>query len=265
MKYIPKEINENVNVSKTHPLKEFSSLLIGLFLSVIAIYIILGFVVDLIIPVVPAKFETKIAGFFEDKINKEKSKNNPYVDSLFNELVSHFPNKDQSFKLHIVDNRTINALALPGGHIVLFQGLIDEVESENELIFILGHELGHINNRDHLKGMGRGLVLVLLSSFLSVDDIALKIISGPINATESKFSQKQEIMADRFGLDMLNAFYGHCGGALSFFNRISSEEELSKFEYFFSTHPNPQERVNNIKERINLSSFKVEEIEKLKI
>ena len=46
----------------------------------------------------------------------------------------------------------MNAVALPGGNIVVFAGLLKEIKSENELAMILGHELGHFAHRDHLRG-----------------------------------------------------------------------------------------------------------------
>jgi hypothetical protein len=67
-----------------------------------------------------------------------------------------------------------------------------QVESENELAFVLGHELGHFRNRDHLKSLGRDLALALLIATLSqgssVGDLAA--LSGDLAGRS--FSREQE-------------------------------------------------------------------------
>lgn len=263
MQYIPKEIEGNVNVSKSHPLKEFSALLLGLVISIVTLYIILGFIVDIIIPLIPPKFEYKIAEYFTKKIDQKESVSLPAIQEIFNNLISEFPDTSFNFTLHIVENKIVNAVALPGGHILLFKGLIDEIESENELSFVLGHELGHFYNRDHLRGMGRGLILVLLSSLFSAQEYVMNLFSGSIMAAESKFSQKQEKAADRFGLELLNNVYGHTGGSLSFFTRLKEDNKIKKFQYFFSSHPNPEERIIALENIIKSASYHSEETKNL--
>jgi Zn-dependent protease with chaperone function len=74
--------------------------------------------------------------------------------------------QDMQYKIHIIPDPRINAMALPGGNIVVFSALIKETGSENELAFVLAHELGHFANRDHLRGLGRRLLLLTASAAL---------------------------------------------------------------------------------------------------
>ena len=53
---------------------------------------------------------------------------------------------------------------------IVTAGLLEKVESENELAFIIGHELGHFRNRDHIRGLGRGLAIGILITAVSGND-----------------------------------------------------------------------------------------------
>jgi Zn-dependent protease with chaperone function len=62
-----------------------------------------------------------------------------------------------------VQSDAVNAMAVPGGKMVVFSGLLDSLSSTNGLMFVLAHEVGHFKNRDHLRLMGRGIVLSILA------------------------------------------------------------------------------------------------------
>ena len=118
--------------------------------------------------------------------------------------------------LAIAASPQINALALPGGHVVVFSGLIDGMSSENGLAFVLAHELAHFKHRDHLRGMGRGLVLVAASAW-SVAPLGtdLNADSGR-QSRRCSYSQSREAAADAAALE-LHCKYGDVGGAEELF------------------------------------------------
>ncbi len=69
-----------------------------------------------------------------------------------------------------------------GGHILLFQGLLDILKTENSLSFVIGHELGHFKNRDHLRGLGRGIVLTALSAtFTGANSNLTSLLPRPLS------------------------------------------------------------------------------------
>ena len=113
-------------------------------------------------------------------------------------------------------------MALPGGLIVVTQGLLDQVESENELAFVLGHELGHFRNRDHLRALGRGVVISLFFAVVTGNDVAGLGIKAT-DLTLRGFSREQETRADEFGLAIVHAEYGHVNQASRLFERWDEE------------------------------------------
>ena len=261
MKYTPKELKGNVNISHTSPIKEFLVLLGGLLAIVLAIYILLGFAVNLIAPRLSPEIEQGIGIIFSNVYEqKEKSPADARLQELFDGLVNETSWKGMQFTVSLVPDPRVNAMALPGGRVVVFQGLIKEVESENELAFVLAHELGHFANRDHLRGLGRMLVFVAISAtILGPDSSVTAFLMNSLQNVEMKFSQNQEQSADLYALDLLYKRYGQVAGARDFMERIGGKEKRGRFLYYFSTHPHPKERVNALEERIRSRGYRVEE------
>ncbi len=258
MKYTPVERQENANISQTHPLKELFLLLGGVLGLLIMIYIVLGVAVDLIVPHLPAGFERGLgqlyAGAFEGQANREAES---YLQGVLDHLIEQSSQLDKGpYNIHIVPSNQANALALPGGHIVILSALLAEMESENELAFILAHELGHFANRDHLKGLGRGLVLTAISSMLfGVDNTLTNFLMKSLMTVDMRFSQQQETKADVFALNLVNKHYGHVSGATDFFETLSRNDSRGRLTYFFATHPYPLDRVARMQEEIQRREY----------
>ncbi len=263
MKYVPKELKGNVNVSRTSPLKELTILLGGILGITIAVYAALGFALDLVVTSLPVSIEHKLGSLYSSVY--EDSKVTPAgtaLQSMLDRLAAEIPpGKDSGqpipeYRVHIVTSTSENAFALPGGNIVVFSALVKESASENELAFVLAHELGHFANRDHLRGLGRRLVLLTASAALFGGDSRVSgFIMNSLLSVEMKFSQHQESAADLWALDLLNRRYGHVAGATDFFKRMSKQEKRGRFLYYFATHPFPESRIRKLEEKIEEKQY----------
>lgn len=260
MRYVPKELNYNPNISPTSPLKELFFLLSILFLTILGIYIILGAMVNIIVPKIPQSMEEKIGRlytqFLRENFKETNNKAKEQIQNLLDDLVKKIPSSER-YKVHIIENEKTNALALPGNNIIIFTGLLKKINSENELAFVLAHELGHFVHRDHLKALGRSLVLFFLSSLLlGEDNTVTDFFRNSLLKTEMKFSQIQEKKADLFALDLLNKKYGHVAGAIKFLEKIPGKN-VPKLFYFFATHPHPEQRIKTLKKAIKIKGYKI--------
>ena len=258
MRYIPRLLKDNVNVSKTPALREFFVLLGGLLAVIVGIYVVLGFAVDFIVSRLPLEVEQTLEKIYSKFYENIPQDTEPAIklQSLLDELLKELPEQGLDYKVHIVSNSKANALALPGGHIVVFSALLDEVSSENELSMILAHELGHFANRDHLRGLGRQIVLLTISiTVLGADNPATNFLKGSLVNVQMKYSQHQERQADLFAVELLNKRYGHVAGAVDFFNRLKEKEKMSRFLYFFAMHPPHRERIITIKKYIQKNGY----------
>lgn len=262
MKYTPKELEDNVNISPTSLIREFFFLIGSVLTITLIVYVALGFAVDLIVPRLSPELEQRLGSIYGSiYTGTEEAGDEKRLQQVLDSLSSVQPeNKGWQYRVHLVQDKRINALALPGGNIVLYSGLLDEVESENELAFVLAHELGHFAHRDHLRGLGRRLILLaMVTSVFGQDSSISEFMSNSLLDVEMRFSQGQEKMADLWAVDLLNRKYGHAGGAVDFLDRIARKEKNGRLAYFFSTHPYPLNRVKALQKYIMIKGYQVKE------
>lgn len=251
MKYTPRRPVTNVNISSTHPLKEFAVLAGGLLVIVVVIYLALGLAVDLIVPRLSVDIEKQIGAVLTDVL--AETDEITAATRPFQQIVDRLQEKCVQLPypvfVHIQQADSINAAALPGGHMVVTTGLLERVASENELAFVLAHELGHFTHRDHLRGLGRMLVLITASTaLLGADNSINGMIGQSVMLTELSFSRRQESRADEFALDTLYCRYGHVGEATAFFKKIPQDLDPGRFGHYFASHPENRRRIEHLQQ-----------------
>ena len=250
MRYIAKKPRDGINVSDTHPLVEASTLVVGLAGIFLLIALLLIFLVEVALYFVPAEKEARL---FSNWLPEDLVTVSP-ADERLNEtqllvdrLAEHWVDAPYDFRVEIDDSDVVNAMALPGGLIIVTEGLLDEVGSENELAFVLGHELGHFRNRDHLRALGRGIVLSLFFTVATGSDVSgvgIKVTDIALRG----FSREQEENADEFGLSVAYAEYGHVAEAWRLFERWDDGDgSLLDIASYLATHPEPGDRVDELR------------------
>jgi Zn-dependent protease with chaperone function len=244
------------------PLRDFFVLTLGLLSIIVALYLFLGFGVDLLLPRMPPDLEERIALTLlaANPADDTDSQKQRYLQVLLDTLQGRCAELPYQLRVRIRPAPHVNALALPGGHIIVFSGLLDAVTSENELAFVLAHQMGHYAHGDHLRGLGRGLVFLALSAVLFGPDSSAGIMLGKtLNVSELTFSRKQEVQADEFALETLYCAYGHVAGASDFYERIPRERTSGRFGHFFSTQPEKRRRIFHLLEFIQSNGFSLAE------
>ena len=251
MKYTPRQPKTNVNVTPWSPLREFSVLTGGLAVIMAVLYLLLGMAVDLVVPRLSVDFEHKMAGGLVDRFVKNpplNSEQQSWVQELADRLQTRCTELPYQFQIHVSAAPQVNALAFPGGHIVVFQGLLDQVGSENELAYILAHEMGHYAHRDHLRGLGRAMVFIAMATLLFGPDSSVAgFLGNTLGMTELGFSRQQETAADEFGLKTLNCLYGHVNGSTDFFIKIPQSQDPGQWGHYFASHPANARRIAHLK------------------
>jgi predicted Zn-dependent protease len=266
VKYTPKELTDNVNVPHVHPLRELFVLLGGVLLVLLIGYLILGLIVDVVAahlsPATEQKINQRLAPLYAKLFTNtapDRVAANRELQGLMEKVQRASGLTQLTCRVVIVESADINALALPGGQMVVFSGLLAAVESENELAMVLAHELGHFAHRDHLRGLGRGLVLLTMSTvLLGGDDTVSRFLQNSLTSTELKFSRQQELAADDWGLHAVVKQYGHAGGCADFFRRLNRREKLPRWFAAFGTHPNAESRVRRLEEKIAKEKYRLD-------
>ncbi len=249
MKYVAKIIDEEDNYSHESHFWEGIKIFVRIVLITLAIYMFLGLLVDFAVPHIPLSWENSLSVPIMAEAmqmgNEAKNVDTGKIQNLLDSLAALMPKEQQrNFRIFIVEKKEANALALPGGNIILFTELLQEVKSENELAMILAHELGHFANRDHLRGLGRSFLFFIVSTaLLGGDNAAVRSFMNSSGILTNTYSRNQENAADRYALDLLVKKYGHAGGATDFFKRLAGKETLPELTHYLSTHPSSNRRV----------------------
>lgn len=244
MRYSPKLPDDLVNTPNSNFLRDFFKWLFLLVILFVFAFLLLTWSIDKIVEALSPEQEKYISSSLKTSLYKE-AKPNQYLQDVLDRLT---PCIDLPYKVKVytVDKQEPNAFAMLGGDIYVTSGLIKELDSENELAFILGHELGHFKHKDHLRQMGYG-VLLLGAMALIGESIDLNFGNTLISFGGAKYSQKAELRADMTGIKSVICAYGNAAGTLHFFKKQAKD---SPWEYFGATHPDFQTRIDRIESHI---------------
>lgn len=159
-----------------------------------------------------------------------------------------------SFVIHVAEDTSIvNAVAFPGGVIVIYRGLLFKLEHESELFALLGHEAGHIVERHGMKNLTRQVLFsVALSLFLrQTSGLADFYISNSSALLNLSYDRSQEREADEFGLQMMHAASFDPDGMVRLFEKLkAATKDETRIPLFLSTHPDIDDRISALRNRI---------------
>ncbi|MHC4338265.1 MAG: M48 family metallopeptidase, partial [Planctomycetota bacterium] len=162
----------------------------------------------------------------------------------------------RNFEYHFValNDKSVNALALPGGYVYITKGLLKQLTSEAQLAAILGHEVTHIVARDVAALMSREIGIdILLAAATPKKTPRAALIARDLTRQilGLRFSRQDERDADIGGLDyMVRAGYNPYGMVETM--QMLQKLQKSRPVEFFSTHPNPENRIEYITEEIEV-------------
>ena len=156
------------------------------------------------------------------------------------------------YRLHlsVADTPIVNALALPGGRIILFRGLIERAGSAEEVTGVLAHELAHVTLRHPTQSLivsvGWSAMLTALTGGASGSSDAIAQIASEL--ATSAYSRDVESEADAEGVAILEKAGIDSGGLIGFFDKIRKlEEQGLQIPEFFASHPLTEDRIAAIR------------------
>jgi predicted Zn-dependent protease len=182
-----------------------------------------------------------------------------YINSVGHKIVAicHTPNEEFSYKA--IDHKSVNAFALPGGYIYITTGLLKVLNSEAQLAAILAHETAHVTARHIAQQITRDFFINAgLSVAGSQASTSVMRVASIVKQLEGmSFTREQERMADEVGLDYLVKAGYTPYGMIETMETLQRQSNSQTIE-FFSTHPNPENRIGYLQERINEKGYRGE-------
>ncbi len=244
--------DDGVNIPQENPLIFALKLLFSLAILIAVFYTILRLSIDLIATNLPLSYEKKLSSLVLVDLNISDASSSKYLDELSTAL-SRCADVGYDVKTYIISQPDPNAFALPGGVIYITDSMLDKLESQNELVMILAHEMGHFKNRDHLKGFGNAMIIYLISLILGESYGGVLDIS--LNISNAKFSQQAEFESDLFALDVMECAYGNVADATELFKRLDGGDS---WRYFLASHPTFQDRIDRMDSHIQKHGYTLE-------
>jgi Zn-dependent protease with chaperone function len=153
-------------------------------------------------------------------------------------------------RITVVKDNIVNAFALPGGRIVVYQGLLDQVRSYPELAALLSHEFIHINNRHSTKSIFRRLGSKVFVGLLfgKLGSVTAVLVDHADNLKSLKYSRKLEKEADLEGLAILRERKIDPAGFVNLFTHMKAAAPGGSLPEFMASHPELDSRISYIKE-----------------
>jgi len=191
-----------------------------------------------------------------------------YLENLVYKLAVHSPLVDPRFTLVVVDDRQVNAFAVPGGVIGVNTGLMLTAETEDELAGVLSHELGHLSQRHFARSQEANKYNQWLALGGLLASIAAASTGGSQAGTlglavgasaqsvaaqnQLRYSRNYEQEADRIGMQTLTQSGYEPRAMPTFFARLDrATRQLGYVPEFLLTHPLSSSRLSDLERRVS--------------
>lgn len=214
----------------------------------------------LIVPWLAVRMANKVPVSFEEKMGNglfDALKSGMKIDNSKTAILNDFfaalniPSK-YNIRLSVVNEDVVNAFAMPGGNIVVYDKLLNGMNSYEELAALLSHEFTHVNNKHTTKSLFRQLGSTVFLSVLIGDVGALSsvIIGNADRLKGLSYGRSLEKEADLNGLQLLSDRKIDCNGFIKLFDLLQKEENVvggrAPAEWI-SSHPDLQKRIEYVK------------------
>ena len=149
-----------------------------------------------------------------------------------------------AWELKIInDDKTLNAFATPGGYIYIYTGLLKFLDSEDQLLGVLAHEMAHADQRHSTRQLTKNVGLtILLDAALGKKESVEQVVGALISL---QFSRSSESEADEYSVKYLCNTPYNAAGSAGFFKKMLDNPTPPEF---LSTHPSPKNRVKDIED-----------------
>ncbi|HTZ11422.1 MAG TPA: Maf and M48 domain-containing protein [Candidatus Margulisiibacteriota bacterium] len=199
-----------------------------------------------------AKEVEKEYKFADDPLLKER------VERVGKRIAAVSDRKEINYSFNVLDDEEVNAVSLPGGYVYVNKGLLDKIESDDELAGVLAHEVGHIVARHSIKKLQgyQGYSLLKLLAIVAP-------VSGEVGAAADTaftelllgYGREDELLADKLGTRYAKLAGYDPHGMLKFLEKLQDIDRRKPLEpkSYFKTHPYVPDRIRVVKEELGES------------
>lgn len=178
-----------------------------------------------------------------------------FVDQVGNRLVNNSIAKQTGYRYEfhlLADKNTINAFALPGGQIFITYALFSKLENEDQLAGVLGHEIGHVVGRHSAERIAnQGLMEGILNGVaVGVDPNTAQGAAAIAQMLNMSYGREDELQSDDLGIKFMMDSNYNPEEMIGVMEILKAAAGPNRTPERMSTHPDPENRVEKIKESI---------------
>jgi len=249
-RHVPQLPDDRVNDTEDRVVWRMVFQLLGVLVVVaVVLWFLLGLLVGWAVRLVPPSWErdlfSPLVSAQLSDMGRGSATDQARLQAVFAQLDPSLLPEGYQIDLHVVAEPEPNAFAMPGGTLVFTSALMNMLESDRGLAFVLAHEIGHLDGRDSIEALGRRVVIGIVAATLFGDTTFEWVVGLGQDLGELGHSRSEEMAADAYAIAMLRASYGDLQGADEFFLDI---RQLSILEppAWLSTHPAVEDRLERL-------------------
>ncbi len=176
-----------------------------------------------------------------------------YIDNGMREEIANF-----EWEFNVVQNNDANAFCMPGGKIIIYDGILSLANTDDALAVVMGHEIAHAIAKHSAEQMTKRVIeiggIAIAYSIISNSDMSDRnktlskiLATAGFGLMDLKFSRNNETEADRIGL-ILTAMAGYNPEvAINFWQKMGEKSDNKSTHDWYSTHPSNANRISNIR------------------
>lgn len=233
-------------------LKKNRSGVVAVFLLLFSFIALLGIGFYFSVPLISEKVANQISFDYEKQIGDQIlrqfiSQNGALIkssaaDSLHANLLQRIDHQNLPITFYVIESETVNAMALPGGNIVVYTGMLKKLNSVESYYALLGHEIGHVVKRHVIQGLVQKS-LVSISLGLLLGDASFWIGNIASDLTTLSYTRDAERESDDFAIDQLKRENISAEGMIALFKTLKEQGDQPSSLEFLSSHPVTESRL----------------------
>lgn len=194
----------------------------------------------------------------EEKVLPDSDKRVKFLRQMGARLLAANPDDKKAiwqYSFDVIESKDVNAFALPGGPVFFYTGLLDKLETEDQVAAIVGHELTHVRKEhwanQYAKSQKESLLLNLALILTKANRTAAELSHlGREVFNDLRYSRNDETSSDDNGMDMMVKAGYNPHGMADTFRILQKVSGGSKGWEFLSSHPDNERRIKHVEERI---------------
>jgi beta-barrel assembly-enhancing protease len=170
-----------------------------------------------------------------------------YVNKVGRYVAAQSGRPDLDWTFGVIETSSVNAFAAPGGYVFITRGLYAGLKSEAELAGVLGHEIGHVNARHHVRLLQKQRVLAMGQDFLKKkagdNNTVQALVGNGAEILSRSLDKESEFEADRLGVYYATKSGYDAYGLPAALDRLNAAGDSDAVSMLYKTHPLPADRL----------------------